>query len=73
LHARSPTIPGQKEEAEKDFERQSTAVNCLMSKTNSLRTGLDYDPQQGRFTQVDPMSMASSDLADPQTLAQRRR
>lgn len=40
----------------------------------SPTTGLDhainrhYDPQQGRFTQVDPIGMAASDLADPQSL-----
>ncbi|MEK6280527.1 MAG: RHS repeat-associated core domain-containing protein [Acidobacteriota bacterium] len=40
----------------------------------SLNTGLDYalnrhyDPQQGRFTQVDPIGMDASDMTDPQTL-----
>jgi RHS repeat-associated protein len=40
----------------------------------STATGLDYavnrsyDPQQGRFTQVDPTGMNSSDLQSPQTL-----
>ena len=40
----------------------------------SLNTGLDYalnrhyDPQQGRFTQVDPIGMASTSLESPQTL-----
>jgi RHS repeat-associated protein len=37
-------------------------------------TGLDYainrhyDPQQGRFTQVDPIGMSASSLVDPQSL-----
>src|SRR6185369_6768948 len=37
-------------------------------------TGLDYalnrhyDPQQGRFTQVDPIGMQSASLSSPQTL-----
>src|SRR5439155_15163001 len=40
----------------------------------SLNTGLDYavnrhyDPQQGRFTQVDPIGMGSVSLMSPQTL-----
>ena len=40
----------------------------------STTTGLDYavnrhyDPQQGRFTQVDPIGMQSTSLANPQTL-----
>lgn len=40
----------------------------------SASTGLDYavnrhyDPQQGRFTQVDPAGMGMSDLENPQTL-----
>jgi len=40
----------------------------------SATTGLDYavnrhyDPQQGRFTQVDPIGMRSTELANPQTL-----
>jgi RHS repeat-associated protein len=40
----------------------------------SLNTGLDYavnrhyDPQQGRFTQVDPIEMDSVELENPQTL-----
>jgi RHS repeat-associated protein len=40
----------------------------------SLTTGLDYalnrhyDPQQGRFTQVDPIGMKSTSLTSPQTL-----
>lgn len=40
----------------------------------STATGLDYavnrhyDPQQGRFTQVDPIGMASTTLESPQTL-----
>lgn len=40
----------------------------------SATTGLDYavnrqyDPRQGRFTQVDPLGMAAASLADPQTL-----
>ena len=40
----------------------------------SATTGLDYainrhyDPRQGRFTQVDPLGMAATSLADPQTL-----
>jgi RHS repeat-associated protein len=40
----------------------------------SLNTGLDYavnrhyDAQQGRFTQVDPIGMRSTDLSSPQTL-----
>jgi RHS repeat-associated protein len=40
----------------------------------SLTTGLDYalnrhyDPQQGRFTQVDPIGMSAASLADPQSL-----
>src|SRR5437899_2165174 len=40
----------------------------------SLNTGLDYainrhyDPQQGRFTQVDPIGMSAVSLESPQTL-----
>jgi RHS repeat-associated protein len=40
----------------------------------SSTTGLDYalnrhyDSQQGRFTQIDPIGMASTNLANPQTL-----
>jgi RHS repeat-associated protein len=40
----------------------------------SLNTGLDYainrhyDPQQGRFTQVDPIGMRSTSLASPSDL-----
>jgi len=40
----------------------------------SATTGLDYavnrhyDPQQGRFTQIDPIGMSSASLASPQTL-----
>lgn len=40
----------------------------------STTTGLDYavnrqyDPRQGRFTQVDPLGMAAASLADPQSL-----
>jgi RHS repeat-associated protein len=44
------------------------------SYNRSGTTGLDYavnrhyDPQQGRFTQVDPIGMQSTSLANPQTL-----
>jgi RHS repeat-associated protein len=40
----------------------------------SARTGLDYavnrsyDPQQGRFTQVDPQELAATNRTDPQSL-----
>jgi len=41
---------------------------------HSAATGLDYavnrhyDPQQGRFTQVDPLGMGAANLANPQSL-----
>jgi RHS repeat-associated protein len=41
---------------------------------NTVNTGLDYainrhyDPQQGRFTQVDPIGMSAASLGDPQSL-----
>jgi len=60
-----------------------TALNAESSGVTNLRftsydrnitTGLDYalnrhyDPQQGRFTQVDPIGMSASSLANPQSL-----
>lgn len=58
------------------LESESTdATNRrFTSYDRSATTGLDYavnrqyDSQQGRFTQVDPLGMAAASLADPQTL-----
>jgi len=54
---------------------ESTGSNNrrFTSDNRSATTGLDYavnrhyDPQQGRFTQVDPIGMQSTSLANPQT------
>jgi RHS repeat-associated protein len=51
-----------------------TTNKRFTSYDRSANTGLDYavnrhyDPQQGRFTQVDPIGMSSTSLASPQTL-----
>jgi RHS repeat-associated protein len=55
---------------------ESTGVTSkrFTSYDRSATTGLDYaynrhyDPQQGRFTQVDPAGMGATDLSSPQTL-----
>ena len=58
------------------LEGESTGAtkHRFTSYDRSYSTGLDYainrhyDPQQGRFTQVDPIGMKSVDLKNPQTL-----
>lgn len=57
-----------------DAESTGTTNRRFTSYDRSGTTGLDYavnrhyDPRQGRFTQVDPLGMAATSLADPQTL-----
>ena len=57
-----------------DAESTGATNRRFTSYDRSSVTGLDYavnrhyDPQQGRFTQVDPIGMKSVDLTDPQTL-----
>ena len=52
----------------------TTTKRRFTSYDRSTATGLDYavnrqyDSQQGRFTQVDPIGMGSVDLSEPQTL-----
>jgi RHS repeat-associated protein len=55
-------------------ESTGTTTKRFTSYDRSATTGLDYaynrhyDPQQGRFTQVDPIGMKSTTLVNPQTL-----
>ena len=57
-----------------DAESSGTTKRRFTSYDRSSVTGLDYavnrhyDPLQGRFTQVDPIGMASVSLTSPQTL-----
>ncbi len=57
-----------------DTESTGASNRRFTSYDRSVTTGLDYavnrhyDPRQGRFTQPDPLGMAASSLADPQTL-----
>jgi RHS repeat-associated protein len=57
-----------------DAESTGSTKRRFTSYDRSTVTGLDYavnrhyDPLQGRFTQVDPIGMASTSLANPQTL-----
>ena len=57
-----------------EAESSGATNRRFTSYDRSSVTGLDYavnrhyDPQQGRFTQVDPIGMKSVDLTDPQTL-----
>lgn len=61
-----------KSESTDDVTKATTRQ--FTSYERSTVTGLDYavnrhyDPQQGRFTQVDPLGMAAVTLTDPQTL-----
>lgn len=61
-------------EAESTSGITSVTHRRFTSYDSSATTGLDYainrqyDPRQGRFTQVDPIGMAAASLADPQTL-----
>lgn len=54
-----------------DAESSGATNRRFTSYDRSQVTGLDYainrhyDPQQGRFTQVDPVGMSSVDMADP--------
>ncbi|HLA10930.1 MAG TPA: RHS repeat-associated core domain-containing protein [Pyrinomonadaceae bacterium] len=55
-------------------ESTGSTTRRFTSYDRSSVTGLDYavnrhyDPQQGRFTQVDPIGMRSTSLSSPQTL-----
>ena len=55
-------------------DTMATAGRIFASYDRSSFTGLDYavnryyEPQQGRFTQVDPLGVQASDAADPQNL-----
>jgi RHS repeat-associated protein len=57
-----------------DAESTGSTKRRFTSYDRSTVTGLDYavnrhyDPLQGRFTQVDPIGMASTSLSNPQTL-----
>jgi RHS repeat-associated protein len=57
-----------------DAESSGSTKRRFTSYDRSTVTGLDYavnrhyDPLQGRFTQVDPIGMRSTSLANPQTL-----
>src|SRR2546425_4455671 len=57
-----------------DAESSGATKRRFTSYDRSTVTGLDYavnrhyDPLQGRFTQVDPIGMASTSLANPQSL-----
>jgi RHS repeat-associated protein len=57
-----------------DAESTGSTNRRFTSYERSSATGLDYavnrhyDPQQGRFTQVDPIGMKSTSLESPQTL-----
>src|SRR2546425_10006405 len=57
-----------------DAESSGATKRRFTSYDRSTVTGLDYavnrhyDPLQGRFTQVDPIGMASVDLQNPQSL-----
>jgi RHS repeat-associated protein len=57
-----------------DAESSGSTKRRFTSYDRSTLTGLDYavnrhyDPLQGRFTQVDPIGMSSTSLANPQTL-----
>lgn len=57
-----------------DAESSGASKRRFTSYDRSTVTGLDYavnrhyDPLQGRFTQVDPIGMRSTSLANPQTL-----
>jgi RHS repeat-associated protein len=55
-------------------ESTGSTTRRFTSYDRSSVTGLDYannrhyDPQQGRFTQVDPIGMSAASLTDPQSL-----
>jgi RHS repeat-associated protein len=57
-----------------DSESTGSTKRRFTSYDRSSVTGLDYannrhyDPQQGRFTQVDPIGMSASSLSNPQSL-----
>jgi RHS repeat-associated protein len=57
-----------------DAESSGATKRRFISYDRSGKSGLDYavnrhyDPLQGRFTQVDPIGMASVDLQNPQSL-----
>lgn len=57
-----------------DAESTGSTNRRFTSYDRSVTTGLDYavnrhyDPQQGRFTQVDPIGMGASSLGNPQSL-----
>jgi RHS repeat-associated protein len=57
-----------------DAESTGATNRRFTSYDRSAATGLDYavnrqyDPRQGRFTQVDPLGMGAATLTDPQTL-----
>ena len=57
-----------------NVESNGATNRRFTSYDRSSATGLDYannrhyDPQQGRFTQVDPIGMRSTSLSSPQTL-----
>src|SRR5262249_13694683 len=58
----------------RDFPGTSSTTERFANYSRSTATGLDYatnrsyDPMQGRFLQVDPLGLLSSDLKNPQSL-----